>query len=102
MPIKSYKSIKCIRPKDSTTDFLDPIGNLFRKDYIVIGDNDQEHMSIISLLSKLEPTSLIIFLGHGTSTSLYSASSRSYKQQNFITKDHNYLFNKHNTLFLAC
>jgi|GEM_PF-694345 len=102
MPISNYKSIICLRPRDKTTDFLDSIGHLFGESYFVIEDNDYAHISTTSKLETLQQPSLIVFLGHGDSSSLHSASSDRYRQKNFITKEHSYLFSKHNALLLAC
>lgn len=102
MPISSYKSILCIRPKDNTTNFLDPIGSLFGDNYLIIDDNEESHHDVISVLKNLVSTSLIIFLGHGTSFSLHSAKSESFEQRDFITKDHNLFFTNHNVIFLSC
>ncbi|QQT24501.1 hypothetical protein [Sphingobacterium spiritivorum] len=102
MPISSYKAIKCIRPKDSSTDFLDPIGHIFGENYILIEPADSYHDGTLDLLKQLEKTSLIVFLGHGTSSSLHSARSEGYEQKDFITKEHNQYFANHNVLFLAC
>jgi len=102
MPISTYKSIKCIRPRDSSTDFLDHIGYIFKENYILINPDDESHLQAIKILEQLERPSLIVFLGHGTSSSLHSAKSDTYEQKNFITKDHNHLFANHNVLFLAC
>jgi len=102
MPSSSYKSFFCIRPKDNTTDFLDPIGTLFGENYFVIADNEESHLKVLSILEGLSPTSLIIFLGHGTSSSLHSAKSETFATRDFITKDHNSFFANHNVIFLAC
>lgn len=102
MPISTYKSLLCIRPKNITTDFLDPIGNIFGHQYFIIDDNDEAHAKALSTIEALKDTSLIVFLGHGCSTSLYSANTENYLQKNFIDSSHSKLFYKHNVLFLAC
>lgn len=102
MPSSSYKSLLCLRPKDDTTSFLAPIGNLFGENCFVVDDNEDSHNAALSKLKELQPTSLVIFLGHGTSFSLYSAKSATFEQRDFITKDHNSSFAGHNVIFLAC
>jgi len=102
MPSSIYKSFLCLRPKDNTTDFLNPIGHLFGENYLVIDDNEESHHEALSRLESLKPTSLIIFLGHGTSFSLHSAKSAVFEQRDFITKDHNSVFASHNVILLAC
>jgi hypothetical protein len=102
MPSSSYKSVLCLRPQDDTTNFLAPIGYLFGENYIIIDDNEGSHNEALQKLTELQPTSLVIFLGHGTSFSLYSAKSATFEQRNFITKDHNSSFVGHNVILLAC
>ncbi|MFC0316945.1 hypothetical protein [Olivibacter oleidegradans] len=102
MAINAQNSLLCIRPKDLTTDFLDPIGDIFGDKYIIVDDNDEAHASALSRLQQLHPASIIIFLGHGSSTCLHSAKTESYKQRDFITKDNNDIFVNNNVLLLTC
>jgi len=102
MSIKQYKSIICLRPKDETTEFLNPIGELFGRNYHIVDDDDLSHDRVIELIKETEPTSLILFLGHGRSSALYSAETSNYKQRDFIKIEHNNLFKDHNVFLLAC
>lgn len=98
-----YSNIICIHPKDKTTDFLKPLGEIFESNYKVIEDNDKSHTDILQLIESFTKKSLIVFLGHGHTHGLSSSSTENFPSKVFIDITiANNLFKKHDVLLLAC
>lgn len=94
------KQSLCLFPKDATTEFLRPVYELLCRDKNIIGfDNDaiEDDNYFETLESHLKEVDCIIFLGHGSSTTLYGTN------QNPIIDDQSgnleYLKNKQLLLF---
>lgn len=99
----NYSNIICVHPKDKTTNFLKPLGEIFESNYKVIEDNDQSHSEILSLIESYSEKSLIVFLGHGQSYGLSSSNTESFPTKIFIDVNiANKIFKKHDVLLLAC
>ncbi|MGV8946474.1 MAG: hypothetical protein ACOH1N_08600 [Lutibacter sp.] len=98
-----YSNIICIHPKDSSTDFLRLLGEIFNANYIVIDDNDEAHTNTLLLLESFREKSLVVFLGHGHTYGLSSSNTNDYPLKIFIDIQlANKLFIKHDVLLLAC
>ncbi|MDI6047026.1 hypothetical protein [Flavobacterium yafengii] len=98
-----YSNIICIHPKDNTTDFLKPLGEIFHVNYLIVEDNEEAHAEILLLIESFTEKSLVVFLGHGHTYGLASSNTESFTTQVFIdiTKA-NKLFTNHDVLLLAC
>ena len=101
--LNDYDQIICIHPKDFSTDFLKPIGDLFENKYYIIEDNEESHQNTLSLIRQLQRKCLIVFLGHGSSSGLNSANTHLYSKRTFINKDiGNEIFSAHDIFLLCC
>lgn len=98
----SYNKIICIHPKDPSTQFLTILGRYFGENYLLIEDNDDAHKSIVDLISSNKSKSLLIFLGHGFSTALYTAETKDYPKKVFIDSGNSHIFEGHDVFILAC
>lgn len=93
----------CIHPEDETTLFLEPIGKLFRENYIKVQPLDQSHEEAIQKIQAAEEKSIIIFLGHGTQNLLYSSETSAYEKKEFINISlSNSIFKNKNILLVSC
>jgi len=98
----SYNKIICIHPLDPSTDFLTELGCYFGDNYCLVKDNDDAHKSVIELVSSYKSKSLLVFLGHGFSTALYTAETKDYAQKIFIDSSNSHIFEGHDVFILAC
>jgi hypothetical protein len=99
----SYSNIICIHPKDETTAFLKPLGEIFESNYKIIEDNEESHTEILHLIESYSEKSLIVFLGHGHTYGLSSSNTESFPTKIFIdTTIANKSFTNHDVLLLAC
>lgn len=99
----SYSNIICIHPKDMTTDFLSPIGEIFKSNYQIVEDNDESHAKVLLLIESYSEKSLIVFLGHGHTFGLSGSSTENFPSKVFIDKiKANKLFVNHDVLLLSC
>lgn len=99
----NYNQIICIHPKDFSTDFLKPIGELFEGNYYIIEDNEESHLHILLQIKELIGKCLIVFLGHGSSSGLTSASGNLYSKRTFVDKIiANDIFISHDIFLLCC
>ena len=95
-------------PKDSTTDFLEEIvAYLFQTvqpslfSFIRIEPSDESHKnSIEEIQNPLYDT--ILFLGHGTSVSLYGTCEGEYRNEKFITIKDFGVFKPKKIVLVAC
>src|ERR1700759_5631070 len=95
-------------PKDSTTDFLKEIViylnhqvDQSRVTVLRIDASDESHK--IALKEIENPAhDVILFLGHGTKTSLYGASLEQYRSEKFITSKNFTIFRDKRLILVSC
>lgn len=101
--MNNYKNVLILHAFDSSTSFLD----VFRKEFgdlYVSFDSDKESINKAkSLLGDLESKSLIIYLGHGSSSGLYEPDdSHTYAKYFLNTTWGNHFFDEHDIFLLSC
>lgn len=101
--------ILIIHPQDSTTDFLQGITNFLFDKYgeqrFVFhrpGIGEIEAQSCRSLIEQMPLSSFILFIGHGSSSSLMGARTHRITENILIHRDHLSLFERKNVMFLSC
>ena len=105
--------ILCIRPLDTTTNFLQRIGKRLAStfpgytEFFEIEPSDGSHDVCLKKITSLSESGLLIFLGHGTNEYLQGAVARNtgnagYQKKEFIS-EHNIALLKNRKIFcLSC
>lgn len=93
-----------IHALDHTTEFLSVFKNEFSDNYHPFTANEKSENEIIELLEGLPEDSIIVFLGHGHSTGLYTPEdSENYPKKIFLnTEIGEVLFKNKTVLLLSC
>jgi hypothetical protein len=106
--MNNNSKILILFPKDSTTDFLEEVvsylvqtvrSSLFS--FIRIEPSDESHQySLEQIQNPVHNT--ILFLGHGTSVSLYGTCEGNYRNEKFITTKNFGIFKEKKLILVAC
>lgn len=92
-----------IHALDDTTSFLNIFKEYFRKNFFTIEPNEKSVAESIEFLKQIPDDSLVIFLGHGHSSGLYTPEDNDFKKYTFIDSiKGNELFNNKNIILLSC
>ncbi|RYE59521.1 MAG: hypothetical protein EOP48_00595 [Sphingobacteriales bacterium] len=103
-------AIHIIFPQDPTTAFLRPVVEQAiragaTQDQVVLYElepNDDSHSVCKEALRNIAEGSTIVFLGHGSSTSLSGAKGAGYHMREFITSNDRHLFNGKIVVLFSC
>lgn len=76
-----YREILILHPIDNSTKFLEPFKDSFGVNYY--GFNSDTIYDVKAKLGDLEPKSLIVFIGHGSSRGLYEPDERHIYEKYF-------------------
>ncbi len=101
--MNNYDKILILHALDKSTNFLSLYENEF-KDYYFSFNSEQESINRAkSLLGDLGGKSLIIYLGHGSSSGLYEPDdSHTYEKYFLDATWGNYFFDEHDIFLLSC
>lgn len=101
--MNNYNKILILHALDKSTAFLSAFSEQF-KDFYFSYDSTQDSINKAKgLLGDLEPKSLIIYLGHGSSSGLYEPDdSHEYKKYFLDATWGNYFFEEHDIFLLSC
>jgi hypothetical protein len=101
--MNNYNKVLILHALDSSTTFLSVFKDEFKDEYFSF---DSERKSIDSakiLLGELEPKSLVIYLGHGSSSGLYEPDdSHTYEKYFLDASWGNHFFNEHDIFLISC
>lgn len=100
----SYANILCIHAFDSTTEFLRGFERL-PVEYLIVEPDEQSILDILHRLDVIrgKGRSLIIFLGHGSSSLLYSPQTGAFARRTLINSTGgNTYFKNNDVLLLSC
>ena len=86
-----YREILILHPIDNSTKFLEPFKDSFGVNYY--GFNSDTIYDVKAKLGDLEPKSLIVFIGHGSSRGLYEPDERHIYEKYFSVFKKLYGFN---------
>lgn len=101
--MNNYKNILILHAVDESTSFLETFGKEFSEFYHQFDSNTDSIYNVKSLLADLEPKSLIIYLGHGSSLGLYEPDESHIYEKYFLdTKWGNHFFEGHDILLISC
>lgn len=96
-------SIYIIHASDQTTDFLSIFEGHFSDNFYKIEPNSESVKESFSFFEQAPDGSLIVFLGHGHSTGLYTPESESFEKKIFIDVDlANKFFKNKIVILLTC
>jgi hypothetical protein len=99
----TYSHIICIHPEDESTSFLSAIGAIVSEHYHTIPANQDSHAEVIDQIAKFKGKALIIFLGHGSHTSLFGSCNSGSGKSIFLNLDFTRkLFTGHDILLVSC
>ncbi|WP_264552595.1 hypothetical protein [Flavobacterium sp. N2038] len=101
--MNDYKRILILHAVDNSTLFLKSFEEEF-SDYYVPFDSTKESIFMAKkLLGNLDPKSLIIFLGHGSSFGLYEPDENHNYEKLFLDANWgNHFFEDHDVFLLSC
>jgi len=96
-------SIHIIHALDKTTEFLSVFRDHFCDNCFVIEPNAESVKKSITFLEQVPEESLIVFLGHGHSTGLYTPEVNGFEKYTFIDKSNAAeLFENKLVILLSC
>ena len=92
-----------IHALDETTSFLSIFAKHFKENFFTINPNKESVEDSIKYLEEIPSKSIIIFLGHGHSSGLYTPQSDGFQKEIFINSEiANHIFKNHEVLLLSC
>lgn len=101
--MNNYKNIIIIHAVDNSTTFLSKFKEEFGVIYNSFNSDEKSIHKAKELIGDLEPKSLIIYLGHGSSTGLYLPDDTyEYKEYFLNATWANYYFDEHDIFLLTC
>lgn len=101
--MNKYKKILILHALDKSTAFLCLFRDEFNDFYFSFDSSQESIDNAKGLLGELEPKSLIIFLGHGSSTGLYVPNDNNIYEKYFLDATWgNHFFDEHDILLLSC
>lgn len=97
----NYSEILILHPIDTSTKFLEPFKDSFEVNYY--GFSSDTIYDAKTKLGDLEPKSLIVFIGHGSSRGLYEPDEQHIYEKYFLDeKWGNFYFEDHDVILLCC
>lgn len=101
--MNKYDKILILHALDNSTNFLSVFKEEFNDIYFSFNSEQKSIDSAKSLLGDLKPKSLIIYLGHGSSSGLYEPDdSHSYEKYFLDVTWGNHFFDEHDIFLLSC
>jgi hypothetical protein len=101
--MNNYKGILILHAIDESTLFLNKFKKEFNSHYKSFDTKQKSIDEAKSLLGSLEPRSLIIFLGHGSSSELYEPDDTHKYEKHFLDATWgNHYFEEHDVFLLSC
>lgn len=101
--MNNYKNVLILHATDNSTLFLSKFKKEFSNIYYSFSSDEKSIQKAKELICDIEPKSLIIYLGHGSSSGLYTPDNTFDYQNYFIdaTKA-NFYFDEHDIFLLTC
>ena len=97
----NYKDILILHPVYAYTKFLEPFKDNFEANYYGFNSDTVQNAKI--KLGDLEPKSLIVFIGHGSSRGLYEPDEQHIYEKYFLDVIWgNHYFEDHDVILLCC
>jgi hypothetical protein len=88
---------------DETTDFLNVFHKNFSNNFYIIEPNKESVKESIIFISKIPDNAIVVFLGHGHSTGLYTPQTKEFQKEIFINSTNgNLLFKNKKVILLSC
>ncbi|WP_299619190.1 hypothetical protein [uncultured Tenacibaculum sp.] len=101
--MNNYNSTIILHAIDKSTLFLDKFKDEFSGVYKPFNMNEDSIKGIKTLLGDLEPKSLIVFLGHGSSSGLFEPDDTHTYEKYFLNVTlGNLYFDEHDIFLLSC
>jgi len=101
--MNKYKSVLIIHASDNSTLFLNKFQEEFEDIYSSFTSDEKSISKAKTLIGNLEPKSLIVYLGHGSSYGLYLPDNTfEYKKYFLDATWANYYFDEHDIFLLSC
>lgn len=101
--MNDYKGILVLHAVDSSTFFLNNFEKEFNDYYLSFDSTKESILKAKNLLGDLHPKSLIIYLGHGSSSGLYEPDENHLYEKFFLDVTWgNHYFEDHDILLLSC
>lgn len=101
--MNNYNKILILHAIDNSTAFLSAFSEPFKDLYFSFDSTLDSINKAKGLLGDLEPKSLIIYLGHGSSSGLYEPDdSHTYEKYFLDTTWGNHFFDEHDIFLLSC
>ncbi len=99
--MRNYNKILILHPLDTSTRFLEVFSHSFKDSYFAF---NKEQMADAKIkLGDLEPPCLIIYIGHGNSSSLYAPDESEQYEDKFLDVTWgNWYFQGNDVLLLSC
>lgn len=101
--MNDYKKILILHALDNSTAFLSVFREEFKDLYFSFDSNRESINKAKGLLGELDTKSLIIYLGHGSSSGLYEPDDSHTYEKYFLNEAWgNHFFEKHDIFLLSC
>lgn len=101
--MNNYKDILIIHPVDQSTKFLEEFENYFEKNYYGFDNDKIKITQVKNKLGDLETKSLILYIGHGSSSGLYEPNEEGNYDKYFLDVNWgNHFFEDHDVILLSC
>ncbi|MDR7208361.1 hypothetical protein [Flavobacterium piscis] len=101
--MNDYKGILVLHAVDNSTLFLNGFEKEFSDYYFSFDSTQDSILKAKTLLGDLNPKSLIIYLGHGSSSGLYEPDESHLYEKKFLDVTWgNHYFEDHDILILSC
>jgi len=98
-----YKKIALIHAFDDSTAFLKDFNKLAPDGYIKVGPETESIEAALKIVQGIEPSALIVFLGHGYSSGLYCPDVGAFGKRVMVNDVvGNKLFSNHDVVLLSC
>lgn len=92
-----------IHALDKTTSFLSVFTEHFKENFFTIKPDKDSVENSIKYIQETPENSVVVFLGHGHSTGLYTPESEKFSKEIFINSEiGNRIFNTKKVLLLSC
>lgn len=101
--MNNYKDVLIIHPIDQSTTFLAEFEKHFKKNYCSFDNDKTKITQVKNKLGDLETKSLIIYIGHGSSSGLYEPNEEGDYDKYFLDVNWgNHFFEDHDVILLSC
>jgi hypothetical protein len=101
--MNNYNSILVLHAVDSSTQFLSKFKEEFSDNYFPFSSEKESVNKAKSRIGDLEPKSLIIYIGHGSSSGLYEPDeTHEYKNYFLDATWGNHYLDEHDVFLLSC